>query len=156
MAAHTIRKASQEGIGYSTVDLSDVRHVLAAAVPRRGSTLRQQADDALRIIDAVTHEEGVRGAIVHQAVFLADMNQIDECRRIIRDFYGRDLPATSYIPQAPCEGKLLAIECLGVGRNSGHVEIVRASEQLVIVAPQWHHLGTLCVGRSANASQRRV
>ena len=34
MAAHTIRKVSREGIGYSTVDLGDVRHVFAAAVPR--------------------------------------------------------------------------------------------------------------------------
>ena len=132
MAAHTIRKASQEGIGYSTVDLSDVRHVFAAAVPRRGSTFRQQADEALRIIEAVTHEEGVSEAIVHQSVFLADIGQLDECRQIIRDFYGRDLPATSYIPQPPCAEKLLAIECLGIGRNRGDVEIQRISEQLVI------------------------
>jgi enamine deaminase RidA (YjgF/YER057c/UK114 family) len=132
MATHTIRKASQEGVGYSTVDLSDVRHVFAAAIPRRGSTLREQADDALRIIEAVTHEEDARETIVHQAVFLADMGQIDECRRIIGDFYGSDLPATSYIPQSPCEGKLLAIECLGVGQNRGEVEIRRISEQLVI------------------------
>ena len=132
MAAHAIRKVSQEGIGYSTVDLNDVRHVFAAAVPRRGSTFRQQADDALRIIEAVTHDEGTRGAIVHQAVFLADIGQIGECRQIIHDFYGSDLPATSYIPQSPCEGKLLAIECLGVSQNRGNVEIDRISEQLVL------------------------
>ena len=132
MAAHLIRKVSQEGIGYSTVDLNDVCHVYASAIPRRGSTFHQQADDALRIIEAVTHDEGTHGAIVHQTVFLADIGQIDECRRIIRDFYGRDLPATSYIPQSPCEGKLLAIECLGVGRNRDGVEIDRISEQLVL------------------------
>lgn len=132
MAAHTIQKASQEGVGYSMVDLSDVRHVFAAASPRRGSTLRQQTDDVLRTIETVIHENGVHGAIVHQAVFMADINQIDECRQIICEFYGNDLPATSYIPQSPCEGKLLAIECLGIGRERGDVEINRISEQLVI------------------------
>jgi enamine deaminase RidA (YjgF/YER057c/UK114 family) len=132
MAAHTIRKVTHEGIGYSAVELNDVRHVYAAAVPRRGSTLRQQADDALQTIEAVIGEESTRGSIVHQAVFVANGGQIAECRQIIRDFYGSELPATSYIPQPPCEGKLLAIEALGVGRGEGQVEIQRVSEQLVI------------------------
>jgi enamine deaminase RidA (YjgF/YER057c/UK114 family) len=137
MAAHTIRKLSDEGIGYSAVELADVRHVFAAAVPRRGSTLSQQAHDALRTIAAVIEAEGVRGSIVHQAVFVADVGQIAECRQIIRDFYGSELPATSYVPQPPCAGKLLAIEALGVGRDPqagtpGEVEIQRVSEQLVI------------------------
>ena len=133
MAAHTIQKVSQEGVGYSTVDLSDVRHVFAVAVPSRGATFRQQTNDALGVIDAVAREEGARGAIVHQSVFLADIGQIDECRQIIREFYGKDMPATSYIPQPPCEGKLLAVECLGVGQERGKVEIDRVSEQLVVV-----------------------
>ena len=104
MATHTIRKSSQAGIGYSVVDLNDVRHVFAAAVPRRGLTLRQQADDALRTVEAVIQEEGTRGSIVHQAVFVPNVNLIDECRQIIRDFYGKEMLATSYIPPPPCEG----------------------------------------------------
>jgi enamine deaminase RidA (YjgF/YER057c/UK114 family) len=132
MATQTLRKASHAGIGYSVVELNDVRHVFAAAVPRRGSTLRQQADDALGTIAAVIQEEGTRGSIVHQAVFVPDVRLIDECRQIIRGFYGSELPATSYIPQPPCDGKLLAIEALGVGRGMGEVEIERVSEQLVI------------------------
>jgi enamine deaminase RidA (YjgF/YER057c/UK114 family) len=132
MATHTMCKASREGIGFSAVDLNDIRHVYAVAVPRRGSTLRQQAGDALRNIEAVIQEEGTRGSIVYQAVYVADVGQIDECRQIIRDFYGRELPATSYIPQPPCGGMLLSIEALGVGRGRDEVEIERVSEQLVI------------------------
>ena len=70
--------------------------------------------------------------MVHQAVFVADVGLIDECRQIIREFYGSELPATSYIPQRPCDGNLLSIEALGVGRGKGEVEIERISEQLVI------------------------
>ncbi|HEY9174381.1 MAG TPA: RidA family protein [Verrucomicrobiae bacterium] len=132
MATHTIRKVSCEGIGYSVVGLNDVRHVFAAAVPRGGRTLREQAQDALRTIEAVVHEEGARGDIVHQAVFLADLAQREECRRIMREFYGRELPATSYIPQPPCAGKLLAIEAMGVGQGQGEVRIERVSEQVVL------------------------
>ena len=153
MAAHVIRKVSDKAIGYSVVNLNDVCHLFAAAVPRRGQTLRQQADDALSIIDAAAREEGSRGAIVHQSVFMADINQIDECRRVIHDFYGNDLPATSYIPQAPPEGKLLAIECMGVGQNRGRVEIDRVSEQLVVARHNgiaWGHCAQIVPQSQAN------
>ncbi len=148
MATHTIRKASHEGIGYSVVELNDVRHVFAAAVPRRGLTLRQQADDALRTIEAVIQEEGTLGSIVHQAVFVPNVSQIDECRQIIRDFYGEEMPATSYIPQPPCEGKLLAIEALGVGPRHGRGPD-RARQRATGHRPaQRHRLVPLCPGRS--------
>jgi enamine deaminase RidA (YjgF/YER057c/UK114 family) len=132
MADHNIRKVSNSGVGYSVVDLNDVRHVFAAATPLAGSTFDQQADDALRTIEAVIGEEGTRGSIVHQAVFLADMTHLGRCRQIMREFYGRELPATSYIPQPPCGGKLLAVEALGVGQGMGEVEIQRVSEELVV------------------------
>jgi pSer/pThr/pTyr-binding forkhead associated (FHA) protein len=127
-----IQKFSSAGIGYSMADWGDVRHVFAAAVPRRGTTLAEQADDALRIIEAVISVHGAHGAIVQQAVFLSDPALVDECRGIIHKFYGKDLPATSYIAQPPCEGKLIAIEAMGLGSGRKDAEITRISEQLVI------------------------
>ncbi len=132
MATHVIRKVVEKGHGFSTVDLSDVRHVFATAVPRRGSTLGQQASDVLGTIESLIEQEGTTNSIVHQAVFLADVNQVDECRRMLRDFYGSQMPATSYIPQPPCDGKLLSIEAMGVGQGRGEVDIERISEQLVV------------------------
>lgn len=128
-----VHKSCHGGIGYSVVDLNDVRHVYAVAEPRTGATLEAQAHDALRTIDALVHGEGARGAIVHQAVFVPDVALIPACREIIQRFYGPELPATTYIPQPPCEGKLLAVEALGVGQGRGEVKIERFSEQLVRV-----------------------
>jgi len=132
MATHAMYKASHEGVEFSAVDLNDVRHVYVAAVPRRGGTLREQALDALRSIEAVIRDEGDRGAITHQSVFLADVGLVDECRQVVRDFYNRELPATSFILQPPCGGGLVAIEALGVGRGGGEVEIKRMGEKLVV------------------------
>lgn len=149
MAIHTIRKVSHEGIGYSVVGLNDVSHVFAAAVPQRGTTLREQTEDALQTIASAIREEGSAGSIVHQAVFVADVNQIEECRQIIRSFYGDQLPATSYIPQPPCNGKLVAIEALGVGQGRGEVEVDRVSEQLVIARHNgiaWVHCAQVVPG----------
>lgn len=147
-----IRKESSEGIGYSVVELNDVRHVIASAVPRTGATLEEQAQDALQTIKDVNHEEGTRGSIVEQAVFMKDIGQLDTCRRIMHDFYGDELPATTYIPQPPCDGKLLSIEALGVGRAAEGVEIQRLSERMVVVGHSgvsWIHCGQIVPETSA-------
>jgi enamine deaminase RidA (YjgF/YER057c/UK114 family) len=128
------RKVARDGIGYSVVELSDVRHILAAAVPHTGGTLEEQTHDALRTIEAVVDKESARNSIVHQAVFVADAAYIEPCRRMIRDFYGPDLPATSFVRQRPCGGKMLSIEAMGVGQGQGDVRIERLSEQLVIAS----------------------
>jgi enamine deaminase RidA (YjgF/YER057c/UK114 family) len=145
-----IRKESSHGIGYSVVELHDTRHVFASAVPREGGDLHQQTHDALHTIEAVIDEEGTRGSIVRQAIFIKNIDQIEACRRIINDFYGEELPATIYVPQPPCEGKLLEIEALGVGRGGvscqGEVEIERYSERMVVTrhdGMDWIHLANI-------------
>jgi enamine deaminase RidA (YjgF/YER057c/UK114 family) len=137
-----LRRVTRDGCGYSVVELHDVRHVVAVAVPRNGGDLQEQAHDALRTIEAVHDEESTRGSIVHQAVFVARPDLIPTCRKIIQEFYGEELPATSYVLQPPCEGKLVSIEALGVGRGKGEVQIERASEHAVRVthsALSWVH-----------------
>ncbi len=134
VAGSLMRKVARDGIGYSVVELTDVRHVFAAAVPHNGSTLEEQVEDALRTIEAVIDEEGTRGSIVHQAVFVADAASVKTCKRLIHDFYGDQLPATTYVQQRPCAGKLLAIEALGVGSRDKEVQIDRISEELVIAS----------------------
>ncbi len=141
-----LRKVTRDGYGYSVVDLNDVRHVLAVAIPGNGGTLQEQAHDALQTIQAVHEEESTRGSIVHQAVFVADPELIPTCREIITEFYGDELPATSYIIQPPCQGKLLAIEAIGVGRGKAEVHIERFSDQLVRVthnALSWVHCANI-------------
>ena len=129
-----IRKVCSDGVGYSVVDLTDVRHVFAAAVPRVSGDLATQTWDALRTIESVMKEESTLGSIVHQVVFLADDSKLAECREVMREFYGPEFPATTYVPQKPCHGALVSIEALGVGRKKGDVTIERKSEQLVIAS----------------------
>ncbi len=153
-----MRHVSSHGIGYSVIELGDVRHIFAVATPRRGTSLREQARDALHTIEEVIGKEGSLGSIVQQAVFIADAAQIGECRQIIHDFYQDQLPATTYIPQHPCEGKLLSIEALGVGRGRGEVEIERCCEQLVITRHDgisWIHVGHVAPETAASGVYER-
>jgi enamine deaminase RidA (YjgF/YER057c/UK114 family) len=132
MSTHTVLKTARRWSRHSVVELNDVCHVYATAGPSAGGDLREQARDALEAITAVMNWEGAKGAVVHQTVFLADGASAAACRQIVREFYGRDMPATSYVPQAPCNGKLLAIEAVGLGWGRGVVDIRRVSEQVVV------------------------
>ncbi len=160
-----ISKRSTEGIGYSVFNLSKVRHIVATAIPRTGTTLQEQAHDALRTIESVIREKSTQGAIVKQTVFMNGRAELDECRQVIRDFYGEDMPATTYVAQPLCNGKLLSIEALGICQSTGNVEIERHSENLVITRCNgitWAYCGHItpntdatCVyDRSFNAFQR--
>ncbi len=156
MAVNATYKALREGIRFSVVDLNDVQHLYATAVPRHGSTFRQQVGDVLRNIEAVNQEEGARGSIVYQAVYVADVGLIDECRQIVRDFYGRELPATTYVPQPPCGGMPVAIEALGVGAQKGEGRD-RTRERATRRPPiRWDRMGPLRAGRSSNSRGKRL
>ncbi len=145
-ASWTMKRESCRGIGYSIAELNGVRHVFVSAVPRSGNGVAEQAVDALKTVQAVIGEHSDRNSIVHQAVFVRDLNQVETVRQIIKDFYGDQLPATSYIPQPPCDGKELAIEALGVGCGDGQVEIERCCEQMVVAKHSgvtWIHAANL-------------
>jgi enamine deaminase RidA (YjgF/YER057c/UK114 family) len=132
MSTSMIRKVVCDRSSQAVVELNGVCHVFAAVEPRFGVTLREQTRNALETITAAMSAEGAAGAVIHQAVFLADGESIAACRQTVREFYGRDMPATSYIPQPPCDGKLVAIEAMGLGRGRENVEIQRISDQVVV------------------------
>ncbi len=133
MSAHAMCKTSHQGTGLATVELNDIHHVFASAIPQCGGTLRQQAENALQDLDDVLGAEGARQSIIRQTVFLTAPGRVDECRQIVRGFYGADLPVICYVPQPPCDGKLLSIEAHAVRRGRCEVEIERVSEQLVML-----------------------
>ena len=146
-----IRTESSAGVGYSVFEPNGVRHVFAAAVPRQGTTLDEQTHDALKTIEAVVREEGTHGKIVHQAVFMRDLSQVDQCRAIINDFYGPDLPATTYIMQPPCDGKLVSIEAMGVGGDQTDLRVERLGERMVVTHHDgitWAHMANIALRTS--------
>ncbi len=119
-----IRKELHADAGCSVVEFDGVRRLFATAAPSRGSSLSEQTESALQALQTIFREEADAGAIVMQSVFLKNMGDQAACRQMITEFYGHDLPPTSYIFQPPCDGKLLAIEAWGLGGGSGalHVE----------------------------------
>ena len=141
MTVPVIAKRCNQDVGLSTVDWRSARQVFAVATAGGGSTLERQAEQALGMIDAAARTSGAAGWIVQQTVFLADLGLVDRCRQLVRAFYGDRMPATTYVPQPPCNGATLAIEAVGLAPvphghlgpadGAGEVELQRHSERLV-------------------------
>ncbi len=144
-----------DGCRCSVTRVQGVQQVFAAAVPRGGATVEAQASDALRMLEMLFDEVGARRSIVRQGVFVADESLIEPCRRLIHEFYGEDLPATTYVPQRPAGGQLVALQAWGVGQGEPRVVIQRLSEQLVTVScdgVRWVH----CSGLRPRCRSTRV
>jgi enamine deaminase RidA (YjgF/YER057c/UK114 family) len=155
MAAHVLCKASHQGTVSASVEAFGIRHVLVTVVPDKGGTLHEQAEEALNSLDADLRANHARGSVVAQTVFLAEPESIAECRETLNNFYGAELPATTYVPQAPCAGSLLALEAHGVARGRSDVEIERASDQLVLFRHdglRWGYCSPSSAGVSADGA----
>jgi enamine deaminase RidA (YjgF/YER057c/UK114 family) len=125
-------KTAQDGVEYSVVELNDVDHVFAAALPRTGRNLREQTESAIESVTGVLRRLDAAGSLLHLTVFLADPSQTAACRQVLRELLGEDLPATSYVPQPPCSGALMAVEVFALGKGRQKVQIERISDQLLL------------------------
>jgi enamine deaminase RidA (YjgF/YER057c/UK114 family) len=132
MSASLVQRIVQGTSRHSVVELHEVCHVFASVVPRVRGNLQEQTRDALENGGEVMAAEGAAGGVLHQTVFVAEEESVAACRRLVREFYGRDLPATSYVLQPPCGGQRLAIEALGLGRGREKVKVERLSDQVVV------------------------
>lgn len=128
-----VKKHAGDRVQHASLELDHVQHRFFIASPRKGKTLEEQTVDALVALDRCVAQLEARGSLVQQTVFLAHPRLIDPCRNMVRDFYGPDLPATSYVPQRPCDGSLLAIEACAVSSLENEVRLDRLNEHLVKV-----------------------
>jgi enamine deaminase RidA (YjgF/YER057c/UK114 family) len=123
---------TRQSVACSVVAVNGVRHVYAAALPRGGHSLREQTRSAIGAVTEVLQGLDAAGSLLHLTVFLADATQVAACRQVVRELLRDDLPATTYVPQPPCAGALVAVEALALGRGREKVRITRVSDQLVL------------------------
>ncbi len=153
-----IRKENRADAAYSVVEFEGVRRIFATVAPCRGVTLLEQLESALQTTQTLFREEGVSGSIVMQSVFLKHIEDQAACRQIVEEFYGPELPATSYIPQPPCDGRLLSIEAWGLAGGSGDVQIERLGRGMVIARHHgvtWGYLADIHPETAAGSTSAR-
>jgi enamine deaminase RidA (YjgF/YER057c/UK114 family) len=131
MVPFSLCTTAQDGISCSVVQLNEVDHVFATAIPQGGRSLREQTRSALEAVTGALRRLDAE-SLLHMTVFLADGAQTAACRQIVREFLGQNVPATSYVPQAPCDGSLVALEVLALGKGREKVQITRVSDRVLL------------------------
>ena len=120
----------RKGSEFAVAEFNGMRHVHAAICPER-SDLRGEAENALTAATDLFSKHGAK--IVQQNVFLRDLGQIPFVREILLSHFGKDMPATTYIHQMPCDDSLFSLEAMGVGgakveNLSEHLATVRRDD----------------------------
>lgn len=133
MLTYPVRECTDRDVAASVAQWNGLRHVYVSAVPQSGGSLTSQMREALDTVATAMRENGAVAGVVQQTVFHAESVPFAACRQIVREYYGQDMPAVTYVPQPPCGGQLAAVEALGLGAVSrGPLEIERVDEHLVI------------------------
>jgi len=133
MSPYSVCQMVQHGVAESNVTFCGVDQLFETALPTSGRTLREQTRSTLDAVTNALQKADAAGSILHLTVFLAEPTHVAACRRVVREFFGDLMPATSYIPQPPCEGTLVSVEAIALGRGREKVKITRVSDQVVTV-----------------------
>jgi enamine deaminase RidA (YjgF/YER057c/UK114 family) len=143
----TIRKESIDGCNCSVVQSGGFRRIFATAAPRGDGSFVEQAEDAFKSLHNVLQSEGAADSAVMQSIFLDDTENRTACRKMVREYYGKNLPATAYLFQPPCDGKRIAIEAWAIADDDKSIEIERRDERMVLVRQpgiEWAYLADIC------------
>lgn len=120
------------GAEHSLIELGGAKQSVLMFTPRGRGAFREQADEALSVVDKTLKEQPQPMSIVTQTIFLSDWDCQAECEQVLAARYGRRLPVRNYVVQPPCSGAALAIEVWAVGGDGVLVE--RLGDKALVVS----------------------
>jgi enamine deaminase RidA (YjgF/YER057c/UK114 family) len=140
IVCHTDESVSDNGTGYSSVNLPDPIRMAVAITPTGRGSLEQQALEIMQALEGVLRGQSRRMVPTVQTVFLRESSDQAKCKRLMAEFHGADQPLTTYVVQPPCNGAALAVEAWAIGGRS--VQIERRGRRVVVVSYEgirWVH-----------------
>jgi len=84
------------------------------------------------LAEVLTQHSMIDSAVA-MSVFMSDIGQKQLLRQKFYDFFGENLPATTYIPQTSCFGNSFVVELFAVKGDQSNVSVKRHSENIVQV-----------------------
>lgn len=129
-------KTEGQGCAFSSCDCDGVTTFCAVIPPDAADepNLQEQARSAIARLDLLLRRERLEGGTLIQTVFLRRMEDREVIHRMLLDYYGDHVPAITYVPQRPCDEKLLFIFEVWAMRSAPHrIRIRRHSPSAVSV-----------------------
>src|SRR5581483_4506726 len=94
--------------------------------PRNRGSFEEQLAEVLDSQKQLLRAQPGSLRVTSQTVFMRDAVHWDDCRRLLSEHYGNELPATNLVLQAPCCGAALALEAWAIGGQGVNVEYCSA------------------------------
>ena len=114
--------ANGNGPQVARVSLAQSTRIALMLTPHKGAKFRQQAEETLEKATAALRKHASPITVTSQTVFLRDPTDQQECEEMLRSFYGKHLPVTTFVHQPPCCGAALALEAWAVGGPTLKIE----------------------------------
>lgn len=136
----TLRRGAVDGCAYSTVDKNGVEYFYGVATSNGEGNARAQTFDAFRRLDAALTQANFAGRVVKLNVFLREIGDKELVRAVMRKVWGAEnVPATTFIPQKACDGRLAlileatAIRSADANGSDAAVKLTRRGERATLV-----------------------
>ena len=100
-------KTEGQGCAFSSCDCGGVTNFCAVIPPEAGGDIEEQTRSAIARLDLLLRRERLEGGALIQTVFLRRMEDRPVIHQMLLDYYGDHLPAITYVPQRPCDDRLL-------------------------------------------------
>ena len=144
-------KNNQETLVYRLVERGDVRRLYLSVSPDRTMVegmlarggkpttedYRQQTESVIEQLRQLLEDTDFMHHVVMMAVFMADISKKQLVRLMMRDFFDLNVvptstPVTTYIPQCPADGGLIAIELYAVSGSGVRIGLAYREESITV------------------------
>ena len=116
---------------YSLIRQKNLQQLYLVAESSADGDLESQFAEIRDTLAEVLSQQQILYWPVAMSVFLSDIGQKQFVRQKFYEFFGKYLPATTYIPQTSCFGNSIIVELFAVGSDSANIEITRHNENSV-------------------------
>ena len=118
---------------YSLIRQKNLRQFYLVAESSADGDLELQFTEIRDVLAHVLSQQQILYWPVTMSVFVSDIGQKQFLRQKFHEFFGKYLPATTYIPQTSCFGNSIIVELFAVGSDTANLEIKRHAENSVQV-----------------------
>ena len=107
---------------HTVIGYDGVKRLALMVTPEAGGDVHDQTWEAVSTIRAILRQQNEAMTVTVQTVFVRDLADAPVIRMLFAAYYGDRMPLTLFIPQPPCDGRLLAIEAWAISTSKTQVE----------------------------------
>ncbi len=136
---------------HAVLELGNMARLALMIEPGLRGSFRRQAEELMAQLMCIVRRHQMTLTATTMMVFLRDGADEQECRSVLRSWFGAAMPVTTFAVQPPCSGAALAIELWALGGPG--VKVERLGPQIIALEAEgirWIYCGGIHGEAGAN------